>query len=109
VAVGQRPAVEGLAAVFARVDVETLRAWQAFDTVDEAAPLLHRSLADLSWEFRSKFLSGVPEQRERARRAVSVVEGAIGGVIGGAIGHEITHGFDDQGRKSDGDGVLRIG
>jgi endothelin-converting enzyme/putative endopeptidase len=37
------------------------------------------------------------------RRDMSVNYGAVGAVIG----HEMTHGFDDQGRKFDGDGNLR--
>ena len=37
------------------------------------------------------------------RRDMAINYGAVGAVIG----HEMTHGFDDQGRKFDGDGNLR--
>jgi putative endopeptidase len=39
----------------------------------------------------------------RADRDAAVNYGAVGAVVG----HELTHGFDDQGRKFDGDGNLR--
>lgn len=80
--VSQRSAVAGLAEVFSRADLPTLRAYLAFHTLDDAAPLLHRAASELRFEFRTKYLSGVPEQRERVLRAVSFVEGTMGEAVG---------------------------
>jgi putative endopeptidase len=82
VVVSQNTAFPKLAQIFAGADLDTLKAWQAFHTTDEAAPLLSRRFSDANFEFRQKFLQGQPEQRERWKRAVAVAEGAMGEAIG---------------------------
>lgn len=78
----QASAIPKIAQVFAGADLDTLKAWEAFHTVDQAAPLLSRAFSDAEFEFRSKFMQGQPEQRERWKRAVAFAEGAMGEAIG---------------------------
>ena len=80
--VRQNTALPKLAKIFADTPVETLKAWQAFHITDDAAPLLSKRFADTEWEFRSKFLNGVTEQRPRWKRAVDAAEGSLGEAVG---------------------------
>jgi putative endopeptidase len=80
--VRQNTAFPKLAKIFADTPVDTLKAWQAFHVADDAAPLLSKRFADAQWEFRSKFLNGVTEQRPRWKRAVSAAEQGMGEAIG---------------------------
>jgi putative endopeptidase len=82
IVVRQDSAIPKLASIFAGADLGTLKAYQAFHTTDQAAPLLSKSFSDAEFEFRSKFLSGQPEQRERWKRGVAFAEGAMGEAIG---------------------------
>jgi len=80
--VRQDSAIPKIAAIFAETDLDTLKAWQAFSTIDRAAPLLSRDFVSAEFEFRNRFLSGQPEPRERWKRAVAFVEGAMGEAVG---------------------------
>jgi putative endopeptidase len=80
--VRQNTAFPKLAKIYADAPVDTLKAWQAFHVVDEAAPLLSKRFVDTEWEFRSKFLNGTQEQRPRWKRAVDAAEGSLGEAIG---------------------------
>jgi len=80
--VAQNTAVPRLAEIFANADIGTLRAWQAFHTADRAAPLLSRQFVDTHFDFRSRFLQGQPQQRERWKRGVVFAEAAMGEAIG---------------------------
>jgi putative endopeptidase len=80
--VAQNTAFPKIAQVFADTDVDTLKAWEAFRTTDSIAPLLSKKFVDAEFEFRSKFLNGQPEQRDRWKRAIAFSENAMGEAIG---------------------------
>jgi putative endopeptidase len=74
--VSQNTAFPKIAQVFADTDLDTLKAWEAFRTTDDMASLLSKRFVDAQFEFRSHFLNGQPQQRERWKRAVAFSENA---------------------------------
>ena len=80
--VRQNTAIPKMAEIYADTDLDTLKAWQAFHTVDRAASLLSSDFGNSQFDFREKFLSGQPEQRERWKRGVSFAESVMGEAIG---------------------------
>ena len=80
--VAQNTAFPNIAKVYADTDLDTLKAWEAFRMADQIAPLLSKRFVDAQFEFRSKFLNGQPQQRERWKRAVAFAENGVGEGIG---------------------------
>ena len=82
VVVSQNTALPRLAAIWAEADLDTLKAWQAFHLVDNAAPLLSRRFVDAQFAFRGQTLSGQPQIQERWKRSVGFVNGGVGEAVG---------------------------
>jgi len=80
--VSQNTAFPKLANIYGEADLDTLKAWQAFHTADDAAPLLSSAFVDAQFEFRNKFMQGQPLQRDRWKRGVAFAENAMGEAIG---------------------------
>jgi putative endopeptidase len=80
--VAQNTAFPKIAQVFADADLDTLKAWEAFQIANDVAPLLSKRFVDAHFEFRSHFLNGQPQQRERWKRGVAFAENAMGEAIG---------------------------
>ena len=82
VIVSQNTAFPKIAQVFADTPLDTIKAWEAFRTADQAAPYLSKRFVDLQWTFRSHELAGAQAQRPRWKRSISAVEGTIGEGLG---------------------------
>jgi endothelin-converting enzyme/putative endopeptidase len=82
VIVTEPSAVAGAGKILASTPLSTWKEWLAFRFVSDHAGVLPKALADARFDFYSKELSGVQQQRERWKRGVAQVNGALGEGVG---------------------------
>ncbi|MFD5598435.1 M13 family metallopeptidase [Leucobacter sp. NPDC058333] len=82
VVAAQPEAITGLAELLVADELDAWRAWLAWSLVRSSAALLSQEISRANFDFYGTALTGAPEQRERWRRGVSFVEGAMGEAVG---------------------------
>ncbi len=82
VVVSQPSFLTGLGATLTEERLEDWKAWLRFKVVHAAAAFLSDEFVDENFSFYGTQLTGVPVNRERWKRGVSLVEAALGEAIG---------------------------
>ena len=75
-------AIKGIAAVFAKTPVDTLRDYVAFHYLNNYAPMLSEEWENASFDLFSRRLEGIAQQRSLEDRAVQFVSASLGEEIG---------------------------
>ena len=74
----------GLASLLTEEHVPAWRDWLCWQVIHGAAPYLSEAFVAENFDFYGRTLSGTPELRERWKRGVSLVQGAMGEAVGRA-------------------------
>jgi putative endopeptidase len=80
--VGETTAIQGIAKLFESVPIETWKDWTAFHFVSGNAAYLPKAFDQANFSFYSKTLRDVETQRDRWKRGVGLVNGALGEAVG---------------------------
>jgi predicted metalloendopeptidase len=75
-------AIRDMAGIFKHTPVPTLKAFLTFHYLSDHAPYLPKRFDDARFAFYGRELRGQPQQRERWKRAVDEVDGALGEQVG---------------------------
>lgn len=73
---------EGFARLWEQAPVEQWRAWLRYHLVTARAPYLHDAVVQANFDFYGRTLTGATQIRDRWKRGVSLVEGALGEAVG---------------------------
>ena len=75
-------AVEGLGKLFGQVPVATWRSYLTYHFLASAADTLPKAIDDERFDFYSRTLNGQPQQRDRWKRGLAALDGALGEALG---------------------------
>jgi len=82
VVVRQPSYFEGLSKLIESFDPDKWRSWLTWHIISGASPYLNKALVDENFNFYGTTLSGIPKLKERWKRGVGLVEGALGEAVG---------------------------
>ena len=82
VVVRQPSYFEGLSKLIANFEADKWRSWLTWHIISGASPYLTKALVDENFNFYGTTLSGIPKLKERWKRGVGLVEGALGEAVG---------------------------
>ena len=82
VVVRQPSYFEGLSKLIQSFDTDKWRSWLTWHIISGASPYLNKALVDENFSFYGTTLSGIPKIKERWKRGVGLVEGALGEAVG---------------------------
>jgi len=80
--VGQVDYLQGLNNILSHINLETIKAYLAWNIINDAAPFLSEDFVDAKFDFYGKTLSGKEENQPRWKRVVTVVDGSLGEAVG---------------------------
>jgi putative endopeptidase len=80
--VWQPGGVKGISALVGSRPLSVWKEYLTFHAIDRASGLLPKPFADERFDFYSRTLNGVPQQRERSKRAVDSTSNALGDAVG---------------------------
>ena len=93
VVVGMPDAIQGLTDLLTEERLADWQAWLAWRITAGSAALLSQEISKANFDFYGTTLTGTPEQRDRWKRGVSFVEGAMGEAVGRLY---VERHFDEQ-------------
>ena len=81
-AIWQPSAVTGISALVASEPIETWKDYLTFHALEHSAAVLPRALGDEGFAFHGTVLAGIPQRRDRWKRAVDATGNALGDAVG---------------------------
>ena len=80
--VNELSAFPKLSKTFAQTSLGTLKAWEAFRVVDQAAPLLPKRFVEANFQFRRQVLRGQQTIAPRSKRVIPIEDETLGEAVG---------------------------
>jgi len=82
VVIAQPDFIENLGKMLKKFEIEKWRSWLTWHLLSSAAPYLSSPFVNENFAFYGTTLTGIPVLKERWKRGVALVEGALGEAVG---------------------------